>query len=502
MKKFRWLLVFFLAVCCVSCQSTAGTAPTAEAVPAASATVPPTEVAQPAPAVTVEPVSTEMPAEAVLTLKALDGTSQDFTLEELKNLPAVEGQAGIKSSTGKITVPALFKGVLLTELLEQVGGADSTMGIEIEAKDGYAMTFSADQVISGDFIAYDPATGDEIEPDGPLQVLVAYEMEGQPLDVDRDGVLRLVVISEKNDQVTDGHWSIKWVRNITIKQLAQEWDLVLEGGIEDSLDRGSFESCSTGQCHPAVWQDEKAQVWSGTPLWLVVGHMDDEIKHGDNSFNYELAENGYSVEVIGRDGYSTVFDIARLVGNNDIILAHQVNDNPLTEENFPLRLVGADVQKKEAVGGIEKIILHLDEQPTPVPTEAPTQAPVSTGPVVLPEDKAFMSAGLVESELAWSLDELRALEPVQLTVEHPKKGQQDVEGVRINTLLDLVKVQPEGKQVTFTAADGFTATVDLQAVRDCNDCLVAFDESGTLKLVMPGMESSFWVKDVIALTVQ
>lgn len=464
-------------------------------------TVAPEEIAEPASTTTEAGTAAEETAEVVLTITSLDGLSKDFTLDEFKKLPAVEGQAGIKSSTGKITPPALFKGVLLTELLNQAGGADSTMGIEIEAKDGYAMTFSMEQVENGDFIAYDPGTGDETQSAGKLQVMVAYEMDGKPLDTERDGILRLLVISEKNNQVTDGHWSIKWVRKITIKQLAQEWDLALEGGIVDTLDRGSFESCSTGKCHTAEWTDNKAQIWSGTPLWLIAGRMDDEIKHGDDSFNQELAEKGYTVEVVGKDGFSATFEIDRLIDNDGIIIANQVNGNPLTEEDFPLRLVGSEVGKKEGVGGIVKIILHFDQQAVePTATTAPT--PESSGPIMLPEGKALLLAGMVDTELAWSMDELHGMEVVQLSVEHPKKGKQDVEGVRLNELMDLAKVKSEAKQVTFTAADGFTATAELGAILDCKDCLVAFNESGALKLVMPGMESNFWVKDVIAITIQ
>lgn len=487
MKKTLLPVFILMIILFTSCQPAA--APSAPAAVAEPTTV-------------AEPTAVAETGEVVLTLTSLDGSSKDFTLDDLKKLPTVEGQAGIKSSTGKITPPALFKGVSLTELLDQAGGADSTMGIEIEAKDGYAMTFSVDQVTNGDFIAYDPGTGDETQSAGKLQAIVAYEMEGQPLDIERDGNLRLVVISEKNNQVTDGHWSIKWVRKITIKQLAQEWDLELDGGIADNLDRGSFESCSTGKCHMSEWSDEKAQVWSGTPLWLIAGRMDDEIKHGDDSFNTGLAETGYTVEVVGKDGYSVTFDIARLVENNDIIVANQVNGNPLTDADFPLRLVGSDVSKKEAVGGIEKIILHFDQPPAAQPTATTAPTAESAGPVVLPEGKALMITGLVDATPAWSIDELRGMEVVQLTVEHPKKGKQDVEGVRLNALLDLAGVKSDAKQVTFTAADGFTASADLQAVRDCADCLVAFNETGALKLVMPGMESSFWVKDVIALTVQ
>lgn len=488
MKKGLFpLVLLLLALACASCG------------PAAAQ---PSPTAQPQPAEPAAPATAAAPAEVVLTLTALDGKELDFTLDDLKKLPAAEGQAGIKSSTGKITPPSLFKGVLLTDLLDQMGGADSSIGIEIEAKDGYAMTFSADQIVNGDFIAYDPATGDEIDPGGKLQALVAYEMDGQPLDLERDGVLRLVVISEKNNQVTDGHWSIKWVRKVKAKPLAQEWNLAMEGGITLDLDRGSFESCSTDKCHQAAWEDGKAQTWSGTPLYYLVGMMDDEIKHGDNSFNKDLAEANYTVEVIGKDGFSATFEVARLIGNNDIIVANQVNGNQLTDADFPLRLVGADIQKKEGVGGIEKIILHLDETAAPAPTATPEPAPVEVEPVALPEGKAFIITGLAENAQAWSLDELKKMEVVQLSVEHPKKGKQDVEGVRINALLDLAVVKADAKQIVFIAADGFTAAADLATVRACSDCLVAFNESGGLKLAMPGMDSGMWVKDVYAITIQ
>jgi hypothetical protein len=292
------------------------------------------------------------------------------------------------------------------------------------------------------------------------------------------------------------------VREITVKTLAAEWTLDMEGVITDTLDRGSFESCATGQCHPSMWVDEKAQTWNGMPLWLLVGRIDDDDKHSDNAFNEALAEKGYTVEVIGKDGYSVMFEIARLVGNSNIMVANQVNGNPLNDADFPLRLVGSDLGKKEAVGGIETIVLHLDESANaPTETTEPTAAPAPAGPVTLPEGKALMANGMVETETAWSMEELKAMEMVKLSVEHPKKGQQNVEGVRIHSLLELAAVKPDAKSVTFTAADGFTATADLQALRDCADCLVTFDDSGALRLAMPGMESSLWVKDLIAITV-
>ncbi len=61
------------------------------------------------------------------------------------------------------------------------------------------------------------------------------------------------------------------------------------------------------------------------------------------------------MDVVAGDGYTVTFDAARVKRNDNIIVAYKVNDNPLPEEYFPLRLVGADLQKNEMVGMIARI---------------------------------------------------------------------------------------------------------------------------------------------------
>ena len=134
--------------------------------------------AAPTAANTAAPTVQSAASAVVLTITGPQGT-KSFTLDDLKKMPAVEGQAGIKSSTGQITPPALYKGVLLSDLVQMVGTLDANTGVELEAKDGYDMTFSSDQITQGNFTTYDPATGDEITNAGKLQVLIAYEMNGQ-----------------------------------------------------------------------------------------------------------------------------------------------------------------------------------------------------------------------------------------------------------------------------------------------------------------------------------
>ena len=90
----------------------------------------------------------------------------------------------------------------------------------------------------------------------------------------------------------------------------------------------------------------------------------------------------------------------------------------------------------------------------------------------------------MEQELALNEADLRALEVVKITAEHPKKGMTDYEGVRLNALLDLAEVKPEAKKLVLTADDGFVAEVFLAEVQSCADCLVAFTRH--TRQVQPG----------------
>jgi DMSO/TMAO reductase YedYZ molybdopterin-dependent catalytic subunit len=509
------LLLFLLTAACTPTASPTPAAPAATQAVELPTEVPPTVApTEPPTAVTEAPK-----AEPVLEVTGPGGTKQ-LTMADVQALPAVEGQAGIKTSTGKITPPSLFKGVAITELANLVGGLDPSMGINVVAEDGYAMTLSYDQVTNGDFVAYDPGTGDEKKEKEPLQVIIAYANNGQPLPKDSDGNFRLVIVTPKNDQVTDGHWSVKWVNKIELKPLGKEWSLTVSGVITDVIDRNSFQSCTAPGCHQASWTDDKAQKWVGVPLWLLVGRADDEIRHDGPAFYEALAKAGYRIEIIATDGYSVTLDSVRVMRNNDMIMAFQVNDTPLPDKYFPLRLVGMDVGKKEGVGAVAEIKLIIDPEvaakvgkeapqteitptvsaPTEVPaaTEVPTATQAAVQPAAIEGD--LVITGLVEKELVLKESDLRAMEVAKITAEHPKKGKEDYEGVRLSLLFEQAKIKPEATKIVFTAVDGFVAELNLADVKGSADCMVAFTNTpGKLKMVLPGLPSNAWVKDVVEI---
>jgi DMSO/TMAO reductase YedYZ molybdopterin-dependent catalytic subunit len=496
-------LLVFTSACNPKAAATATLVPTATVVPPTATAIPPTNTpvpptATPVPTATTAPTNTPVPA-PVLEIVGVDGTAKSFTIDDIKALPATEGQAGTKSSTGKISLPVAWKGVALKDLAATLGTFDDSMGINLVANDGYAITFSYDQVMNGTFIQYDPGTGDELKSPVPLTAILAYERDSKPLDTEIDGNLRLVVVSDEPKQVVDGHWSVKWVTKLEIKSVGESWNLHLEGAINELMDRATFESGASPNCHGVTWTDDKAQDWVGIPLWLLVGRVDDDVKHEGPAFNEALADAGYTVDVIASDGYTVSFESSRLKRNDNIIVAHLVNGNPLPEKYYPLRLVGSDLQKNEMAGMIVQIVVHVPA--APAATEAP--APTATTAPAAGGEANLTITGLVENELSLSDADLRALDVVQITAEHPKKGPQDYEGVRLSTLLDLAKVKPEATKLVITASDGFTAEVFLAEVLAIPDCLVAFtDEPGVFNMVMPTLPSSVWTKGVVKIEVK
>ena len=501
MRKTIFITLFIFVLLLSACQPVS--APEVEAPVDELVVEEPTEViveptAVPEPPAEPEPIE-EVSQEPVLELIGPD-TTLSFTMADLKALPAREGMAGIKSSTGKITLPNKFKGVALEDLADQVGGLSKDMGVNIVAEDGYSISYSYDQIMNGTFIAYNPVSGDELKEHDPLKAIIAYEMNGQPLNVDMDGTLRLVIISEKDNQVTDGHWSIKWVNKVEVRPMIADWVLAVNGAIETEIDRASFESCVS--CHEATWTDDVGQVWKGIELWRLMGYADDAVKHEGWSYDVKLAKSGYDVRIVAADGFETTVWSDDADRNHDWIVAMLVDDAQLEEKNFPLKFVGAGLEKKQMVGGIALIELLLPrlEEESEIEEEVEETEPV---PTVDLTGAQFAITGMVNTVTGFTEESLRAMEVVTITAEHPKSGTAEYEGVRLSELFELVGIKDGATTLVITADDGFSAEVSLAEVKAVADCLLGFTETpGKFKMVMPGLPSNTWVKGVVSIEVK
>ena len=294
----------------------------------------------------------------VLTLVG-DAGEKQFTMNQLEALPAYTGYAGIKSSTGVITLPAEYTGVRLSELTEMVGGISKANGVTLVAKDGYGMTFSYAQIVDHAFTAYDPATGAEQTPSKDLTVIIAYAREGKPLGED-EGPLRLMVATPKpGGQVVDGHWSVKWVDRVSVTQASAEWKVQLEGTVPGKLDKPTYVNCASPGCHGSGWVDAAGKRWEGVPLYLVAGLVDDKKAHGDGAYDAALARKGYDIVIETTTGKVVTIDSRDVAGKQNVVLAGKVDGGELPAEYFPLRLVGPGLSEAQMPGGIARLVVRV-----------------------------------------------------------------------------------------------------------------------------------------------
>ncbi|NLE99732.1 MAG: molybdopterin-dependent oxidoreductase, partial [Anaerolineales bacterium] len=232
-------------------------------------------------------------------------------------------------------------------------------------------------------------------------------------------------------------------------------------------------------CHGVSWTDDHAQTWSGVPLWLLAGRVDDEEPHKGEAFNRELAAAGYTLDVVAADGYSATFDVARIQEVADILVAYMVNENPLDEDHFPLRLVGNGLSGGEMVSQITSIVVHSQEPQPGESAEAPAEEdePAEAAPAAEPQEcaGALGVSGAVGAPACWSLEEFELVGAVERTVEHPKKGAQDYTGMLMQALFTLVQPAEGASTVTFIAGDGYSVALPLADVLSCADCMVALD---------------------------
>jgi DMSO/TMAO reductase YedYZ molybdopterin-dependent catalytic subunit len=303
-----------------------------------------------------EEPSTNLP-ELSVTLVALNGTEYPFDNTTLAELPSYEAQGGFVTSTGSIVGPYNCTGVKITTLCDLVGGLSNKTSLRVTAEDGYSIVFTYDQV-QGDLLTFGPSTGDEATKSAPLHMVLAYFVNGDPLPYN-EGPLRIVVLGSEG-LLTEGHNWVKFVDKLEIRPVYEEWVLDLYGAITERMDRSTFESGAN--CHAANWTDGEENSWSGIPLWLLVGRVDDSQQHGSDAFNRTLVDKGYVVQIVAADNYTIQLDASRIGENDAILVAHVMNGLPLPEKYWPLRLVGADLITSEMIRNVVEIQLVFESE--------------------------------------------------------------------------------------------------------------------------------------------
>ena len=427
--------------------------------------------------------SSSTAASAVLTI--INGTkTKTFTMAELKAMTPITGTAGQMSSTGNITGPDTYTGVSMMDLLATVGGITENNAIRVTAKDQYSMTISYNQLTTGNFTVINSTNGKETAPTKTPVVFLAYAMNGTDIG-DTVGPLRLGIMTDTN-QVTEGHWWVKWAQKIEVITTETPWTLHLEGAMATDIDPASFESCAAIGCHGEKWTDDQGHVWEGVPLYYFVGKVDDtQDTHDAASFNTALADKGYNIHVVGKDGTIEEFTSAEVKNNTNIILAFRRDGAPLPENQWPLKVVGSNVVSSRQVGQVFKIKLegaNITSAASTTTTATPTNTTTTTATTTADTGTTVLTVTSGSATKTYTLAQLKALPSTTGTGMTKNKAgtisaPSSCVGVTLTKLISEVGGMTSNQSVKITASDSFTKTFSYDAVYNGNGITV-MDKSG------------------------
>jgi hypothetical protein len=324
----------------------------------------------------------------VFTLTGKDGNARPFTMAELQALPAYTGYAGFKDSANTLNDYGLHpvKGVKMVDLLAMYN-YDYTTDVMIHALDGYAKLMAPDMIRGIGIPVYTdvpPFPPSVLPSDIALNAVLVYAEKNAPNAMVDDpnpwvplpsppsgdaGPLRLWFAYDSRHTsgvgyVVDGEVCVRMVDALRITGgQVKQWSVTLKGPKKTAkITRTNFESCTAASCHRQTTVKYKGHSYSGLPLYLMVGKVDDNRDSNNwGDFNVKLAKKGYTVQFVNAKGKAVSVSSKLLAGKpTNIILAWRKDGKELTGSAGPLWLRGpvTKIKLSKQIGGLTRMNLR------------------------------------------------------------------------------------------------------------------------------------------------
>ncbi|UUX93172.1 hypothetical protein [Methanoplanus endosymbiosus] len=168
------------------------------------------------------------------------------------------------------------------------------------------------------------------------------------------------------------------VRNVNKAEIypatEKDWTFDLDGFFDVEITRPGFEmgiSCGErAKNHKMSYTDDEGHEWTGMPLYLFAGYVDDACSHDENkvdnkAYNLTLAESdAYTVVVEGITGDKAEFSSSEIMWDTGYIIANEVDGHKFDESGdfWPVTLIGEKVGDEREVFGITGISLKYKDK--------------------------------------------------------------------------------------------------------------------------------------------
>jgi len=237
-----------------------------------------------------------------------------------------------------------WAGVPLSAVL---GSWPNDAQVEAVADDGYRMLYSY---------------GELEDADGRWVLAFMEDGEYMPFD---PGFFRMVKVGPEAPRFEAAR-SGKMLVRVQVDGVYEPYSLRLEGHVERELPREVLEAgvgcpCKAYSVHPEGPNGEE-DLYTGLPLWRLVAYVDDDryppeergIHYDDEHFNDQLAEQGYTVVIEGREGQRAEVPSHVLARDDRYVLALKLEERFLSpEDGGPVMFVWD--RQAEATDDMEKV---------------------------------------------------------------------------------------------------------------------------------------------------
>ena len=145
-------------------------------------------------------------------------------------------------------------------------------------------------------------------------------------------------------------------------------------------------------------------------------------------------------------------------------------------------------------------------EPAPVVEEPATaeEAPIVEEAPAAEETAgvALKVTGSVASEQAWTEDEVKAMNTIDVESTNSKSESDTYTGVLLTDLLAAAQPNADATMLVFVADDGSTADVSIEEINACADCIASFRSKGGFSAILPGFDKKAQLKGIVEIQVK
>ncbi len=158
-------------------------------------------------------------------------------------------------------------------------------------------------------------------------------------------------------------------------------------------------------------------------------------------------------------------------------------------------LISVSTQEMISQFGVEEF-----GQPLFIPDSQPWRD--TKGTAVGDVEVALNVIGFVTIEQAWTLEQISSQPTMEVEYTNKNGETATYTGVLISELLNLAEPKAEAATLEFVANDGYSAEVSYDEIQACTNCILAIDDDGTLRLILPDFPSNLQIKDVVEFIIK